>query len=220
MTAGKYTAASACHLDPDIDQSCLPRRPGWRGALGQVGAALSHLENQGVGKGDLFIFWGCYREAVRRAGRWALIGPTIHLIFGWLQVGRHYQIGSDGSHLLATDAWLADHPHVRPGWTDANAIYIAADIVTVTGFTARLPGWGVLKQGYQLSMPGGNPSLWKTPEWLNPVLGGVGMTYHPKGRWSADGTLQCVGRGQEFVAHVRDDPRVGEWLTIILGASR
>jgi hypothetical protein len=105
LTAGKDIAASACHLDPDIDQSCLPRRPGWRGALGQVGAALSHLENQRVGEGDLFIFWGCYREASKRAGRWTFTGPTVHLVFGWLQVGRYHRLGSDGSHLLSTHPW-------------------------------------------------------------------------------------------------------------------
>src|SRR5882762_4299094 len=42
------TASTPCHLDPDIDRSVLPRRQGWRGAFGQVGAAQSHLRNQAV----------------------------------------------------------------------------------------------------------------------------------------------------------------------------
>lgn len=144
----------------------------------------------------------------------------MHLIFVWLQVGRHHRLGSDGSHLLTTHPWLVDHLHVYPGWNDANGIFIAADNVSVPGFTARLPGWGVLKQGYQLSMPGRNPSVWKTPGWLNPALDDVGMTHHPMERWSVDGTVQCVARGQEFVAHVGDDARVGEWLTAIRKAWR
>lgn len=220
LTAGRVSATSSCHLDPDIDQACLPRRPGWRGALGQVSAALSHLENQGVGEGDLFLFWGCYREAIRRTGRWAFVGPITHLIFGWLQVGRYHRLGADGSHLLPTYPWLSDHPHVRSGWGRANGIFIAADAMSAPGFTASLPGWGVLERGYQLSMPGRNPSVWQTPDWLNPSRGGAGMTYHPKERWSADGTVQCVGRGQEFVAHVADDARVGEWLCGALGDGR
>ena len=60
--------AAVCHqtdlasiLDPDIDQAALKasRPPGWRGALGQVSAALSHLRNLlEVGPGDLFLFCG------------------------------------------------------------------------------------------------------------------------------------------------------------------
>src|SRR5690242_14756290 len=36
------------HLDPDINISSVPRKPGWRGAFGQAGAAERHLQNQHV----------------------------------------------------------------------------------------------------------------------------------------------------------------------------
>jgi hypothetical protein len=48
-----------CHLDPDIRPG-LVRREGWMPAFGQVGAAETHLENQGVGMGDLFLFFGWF----------------------------------------------------------------------------------------------------------------------------------------------------------------
>ena len=220
LTGRRYNATSACHLDPDIDRSCLPRRVGWRGALGQAGAALSHLENQGVTTGDTFIFWGSYRDAIKQSGQWIFIGPTIHLVFGWLQVGEYHRLGSDGSYLLATHPWLTDHPHVRPGWGEANGIFIATDSLSAPGLGVSLPGWGVLKRGYQLSIPGRNPSVWNAPSWLNPVVGGVGMSFHPMGRWSADGAVRCVGRGQEFVADIRDDRHIGDWLTAVLEGSR
>ncbi len=213
LTSGRYTAASSCHLDPDIDAACLPRRAGWRGAFGQVGSALSHLRNQGVQEGDLFVFWGCYREAVYRAGKWTFTGPTQHLVYGWLQVGRFHHLGCDGSHALLDNQWLADHPHARPGWSKGNALFTASDVLAVPGLTRAAAGSGTLARGHMLSMPEENPSVWRTPSWLNPAIGGVGMSYHSAAsRWSEGGHVQCVPRGQEFVANVGDDMRVGEWL--------
>src|SRR5262245_31030149 len=44
VSRGRLSAERPCHLDPDIDQGVFATaRPfGWRGALGQVSAALSH----------------------------------------------------------------------------------------------------------------------------------------------------------------------------------
>jgi hypothetical protein len=56
LTRGRLTEKDWCHLDPDISEDALPRRPGWRGALGQVSAAQGHLANQDVLPGDLFLF--------------------------------------------------------------------------------------------------------------------------------------------------------------------
>lgn len=220
LTGGKLTSASPCHLDPDIDASCLPRAPEWRGAFGQVSAALTHLKNQKVGVGDIFLFWGCFRDAARRAGRWKLVGPARHLIFGWLQVGSYHDLSVDGSPLLATQPWLTDHPHVRPGWGTANAIFLSADTVSVAGFTGSVPGYGILRQGFEMSKPNRNPSVWAASDWLHPGRGGCGMSYHSADRWFDDGTLQCVGRGQEFVADVGNDGRFGSWLTSVVEVTR
>ena len=64
-----------CHLDPDIrkDNRCIPdvSRPGgyvkelpkdWKPIFGQFGAAETHLENQGVTIGDVFLFFGWFRK--------------------------------------------------------------------------------------------------------------------------------------------------------------
>lgn len=60
LTNGRVTAENRCHLDPDISRDVLPRMPGWKGSLGQEGAAQGHLVNQGIAPGDLFIFWGFF----------------------------------------------------------------------------------------------------------------------------------------------------------------
>ena len=69
----------ACHLDPDLRRDVISRLDGWRPAFGQEGAALSHLQNQCVGVGDLFLFYGWFKQAelrlvTGRAGHWQSCG--------------------------------------------------------------------------------------------------------------------------------------------------
>ena len=83
LTRGRVAADRPCHLDPDLDANSLVRLPGWRGVLGQVSAAQSHLSNNGVGRGDVFLFWGLYRPVVRSpAGMWTYAGMAEHRLFG------------------------------------------------------------------------------------------------------------------------------------------
>ena len=51
------------HLDPDLRRDTRKSIPsGWVPIFGQADAAESHLENQGVTVGDLFMFFGWFRE--------------------------------------------------------------------------------------------------------------------------------------------------------------
>lgn len=87
LTKGEHHSVSGTHFDPDLSSKALPRQPGWRPSLGQVGAALSHLHNQKVEEGDLFLFYGWFRDAeVCGNGRYQYIGGSMnrHVIFGWL----------------------------------------------------------------------------------------------------------------------------------------
>ena len=220
LTSGRITGTSRCHLDPDVRAACLPRLPGWRGCFGQIGAARSHLVRQGVGPGDLFLFWGRFRAASLKGGRWVFSGATEHRIFGWLQVGEVIELGADGGHAVARYNWLKDHPHVRAGWPASNGLYIAARTLDVPGVSGGLPGWGVFSRGRALTAPGANPSVWSVPAWLNPAAGGSGMTYHPRERWNADGTLMSAPRGQEFVAPVNWTPGLTDWLSTLFGEPR
>ncbi|WP_428486861.1 hypothetical protein [Rhodopila sp.] len=212
LTSGRITRCSPCHLDPDIRVGCLPRLPGWRGCLGQVGAARSHLVRQGVGPGDLFLFWGRFRPARRISGRWTFHGLTQHRIFGWLQVGEVIELGPDGAWVTTRYPWLSSHPHARAGWPASNGLYVGAETLDAPGVHAGLPGWGTFARGYGLTAPNANPSVWSVPKWLNPAVGGAGMTYHASQRWHADGTVKTVAQGQEFVSTVDGSPEVSDWL--------
>jgi len=111
LSRGRLSRDKPCHLDPDIiDQAVLtiPRLPGWRGALGQAGLALSHLRNAEVGPYDIFLFWGLYRPCRWTKIGWLYAGPRRHGIFGWLQVDDVVDLGPDGRTL-----WQDTH-----GWSD------------------------------------------------------------------------------------------------------
>ena len=57
------------HLDPDLVPGTLPRPPDWLPAFGQDSAAASHLRNQGVSRGDLFLFFGWFRHTEEVEGQ-------------------------------------------------------------------------------------------------------------------------------------------------------
>jgi hypothetical protein len=219
LSDGGLAGGRLCHLDPDIDPDALaPGRPhGWRGAFGQASTALSHLENQGVEENDLFLFWGLFREVEMRGEAWRYVGPRRHLIFGWLQVESIEKLGTDCSDLLARCPWLAQHPHPRPGWRTKNSLFLAREVLSFGN--GSLPGYGVFRRPFVLTAQGAkNPSAWNVPDWLDPTREGVGMTYHPPNRWLGEGRVQTAGRGQEFVAHVRDRADARNWAAALIAA--
>ena len=213
LSHGGLSADRPCHLDPDIDPASLAvgRATGWRGALGQVSTSLSHLQNEGVGAGDLFLFWGLFRHARRDATSWRYVGHRLHVIFGWLQVDTVIDLGSDGSHILARYPWLSEHPHVRPGWPSKNMLYLGREMLTLGAGEFR--GYGVFDRPIVLTAQGATtPSTWAAPAWLDPTHGGVSMTYHPPRRWLGDGRVAAAARGQEFVADVSQRADATAWL--------
>ena len=90
LTRGAVAPHHAAHPDPDLDAgSVRPRPPGWRPAFGQTGAAASHLRNQGVGPGDVFLYFGWFQEVIEPnpgVFRWKVDADDIHACFGFLQV--------------------------------------------------------------------------------------------------------------------------------------
>jgi hypothetical protein len=157
--------------------------------FGQCGAAQTHLENRGVGVGDLFLFFGLFRE-----GR----GQPHHRIFGWLRVEsvfRHGDPEMDVLHALA-------HPHALAPHGSNDAIWCGQ------GATARYA-----HPELQLTLEGASPSLWRVPAWLERT----GLSYHDRpDRWRGEGVLQSVARGQEFVADIRDDREAQQWVRRML----
>src|SRR5947207_4995331 len=73
LSQGAHSPRTIIHLDPDLDRAAVSRLPGWRPALGQSGAAQSHLRDKEIGVGDLFLFFGWFRQVENHAGAWRYV---------------------------------------------------------------------------------------------------------------------------------------------------
>ena len=142
LTRGKVRATDRAHLDPDLAAASVARLPGWKPLFGQTGAAERHLQNQGIGPGDIFLFYGWFRPCVRVRGRYLQVpdAPHRHVLYGWLQVERRLS-----AHQPETwPAWAAGHPHCQPEpYRALDSIYVSTDRLELPGLSHDLPGGGL-----------------------------------------------------------------------------
>lgn len=226
LTGRKISPMRCAHLDPDLKDSHLPRLPGWKPAFGQRGAALGHLQRQGVDCGDLFLFFGWFRETevvgIGRRERLCYVkdAPDLHVLFGWLQVGAVI----DFAHGTDCPDWAASHPHRQTSYLQdavksGNVLYVASSCLKLFGCDTHHSGGGLFPKfipRLQLSKPNGLRSTWLLPQWFMPSHERKPLTYHSDmNRWQQqpDGVLlRTVGRGQEFVLDGDDYPESRAWL--------
>jgi hypothetical protein len=221
LSRGRIHPRQRCHVDPDLDSSALPRSSGWRPIFGQANAAQRHLRNQGVQEGDLFLFFGWFRQ-VELSGRrlsYARKAPHLHALFGWLQVGSSRPITPE---LRSELPWAVYHDHLKRKRLH-NHLYIAADRLHLGVDTAKLPGAGVFRRYHRalrLTAPGCSRSIWALPSWFFPGNRRPPLSYHGQpSRWERTRRgvlLRTVGRGQEFVLDLEHYPDALPWLQSIL----
>ena len=195
---GKLGPDDPCHHDPMFvlggngQGECL---------FGQCGAAQTHLERQGVGVGDVFVFFGLFAEQDGEQR-----GEPHHRIFGYLRVAEVVPLSGGAPAELVERG----HPH-------ALALHARNDCIwRGEGRVAQRAS-----EALRLTVPGGPPSLWKRPDWLRRG----GLSYHDRAeRWlrarNGQRKLRAVSRGQEFVADVgrRTAPR--DWLESVIAEIR
>ena len=214
LSRSRVRAKHLAHLDPDLDPTARPRRRGWLPCFGQDGAAQKHLAHQGIGPGDLFLFFGWFCDVVKRRGRYQYQcgARQRHVIFGSLRVGEVLRVGT---HRIPS--WLGDHPHAANDALPHNTIYAAAD-----------PRDGGVFQRFHPSLELTCPtstrrSVWRLPGDFLP-RSRPPLTYHgAPSRWTADGDfcrLQSVAKGQEFVLDLDQYPGVREWADALIVESR
>jgi len=119
-------AAQGCHHDP------LYMKEPNRLVLGQTEQSESHLRNQGVSAGDVFLFYGWFRKVSRTTDRWnyVLDAQDIHLIWSWMTVGCALKLDTQKDIEAARAAFpdLNTHPHLATDW-DAlpNSVYVSGE---------------------------------------------------------------------------------------------
>jgi len=222
LTHGKQKPHFGAHLDPDLLPNAYPRQEGWRPLLGQAGSAQTRLERDGVGVGDLFLFFGWFRRVECAAGVFRFVkgAPDLHLLWGWLQVGAVLSVG-----MQPTPPWAAYHPHVASADHRAkNTLYIAGDRLRLDGDASAVPAAGVFQEyadRLRLTRTGAGRSTWDLPSCFAPVPGQSQLGYHADpSRWTVAGDrvyLQTTARGQEFALDASSCPGSLDWVRNLFG---
>lgn len=227
LTKNRIRGLHRLHLDPDLSEGMLPRMEGWRPAFGQEKAAASHLRGQGVGPGDLFMFFGWFREVdgTPSSGELSYVRGAAdkHVLFGWLQVGEVIEVGAALEEHRELHPMFADHPHMIAHGAPGNVIYVASERLVIDGIDMGVPGGGAFDRyhdGLRLTRNGMSRTNWELPGWFHPD-NGVSLTYHgDPARWAeeSDGscTLKSVAKGQEFVMDISEVPECREWVAGLL----
>lgn len=219
LTNGRIKPTCWAHLDPDLYRGSIQRKPYWRPAFGQSGAAESHLRKMGVGEGDLFLFFGWFKRVEFVAGRYRYVrgAPDVHVLFGWLQVEK--RICTDSPCNIP--GWASDHPHYA--WVlvePLNSLYLSTERLELPGLKLNTPGAGAFttyRDMLCLTAPGRLRTVWRLRSWFYPKGKSSALSYHGDiSRWTSDGhhaLLQSVGRGQEFVLDCDEYPEALDWLS-------
>ncbi len=208
---------SGCHLDPDIDPRLGLSGTDWQPAFGQSGSAQRHLEQEGVREGDLFLFFGWFREVEKVQGRWRYRpgAADMHHLYGWLQVG---QIVKPEPGLLTRYPALENHPHLNKDYP-FNTLYLPTERLSLPSGETGLPGSGCFshhREVLRLTEAGANRSQWRLPPEFWPQDFQQALSYHRQPwRWQQDGDqirLQAAARGQEFVLDPAVTGDMATWL--------
>lgn len=202
----KYTIDSRCHLDPDLRKNVKDRLPNWKPAFGQMNASLSHLRNQNVSVGDIFLFYGWFREAEQKDGgfQYKKDGLDAHIIYGYMEVGEIIECKED------VPKWCIEHPHFMydHSWkAKKNAIYLPAERLTII---PSLSGCDILdyRRDRVLTKDGMSRRYWNLPDFFKKVK----ISYNAYS-WQ-DGCFKSAGRGQEFVMDAT--PEIINWVKHII----
>ena len=195
---------TVCHFDPQLyNAQNFDKNSQYMGLFGQSGSANSHLLNTcKVKKGDLFLFFGWFKDTQKIDGKYKFIPDTDkHVIWGWLEINKIADVSAlntEEKHLLRK------HPHIwMNNYSDNNSIYISSDKLS---FNKCLPGAGVFPydKSLVLTKDGMSRSKWDLPPFFKGKI-----SHHNENNFKID-YFQSVRRGQEFV--IEADDQIIEWV--------
>jgi len=184
-----------CHLDPDIYPDIISRPKNWHGVFGQKDAAQTHLENHNVGQGDLFLFFGWFKETelIGNILKYKKDARDIHAIYGYLEIGEKVYT-RDGFPDI-----FSKHPHCKNNYGLNNCLYISTKKST---FFKNVPGAGSFNctSNHILTKDGFSRSKWDLPSFFRDIQ----ITYHSPNSFK-ENYFDSAKKGQEFVIYPNDD---------------
>ena len=195
-----------CHLDPDIREGIrIEPIPNWKPAFGQEKAAQGYLHNCGVGKGDVFLFFGWFQKA-SPVDQSFYETANLHAIYGYMQIG---DIITNESIMREQYPW---HPHSEGGYKN-NALYIPSERLVIDG-TDYGRGYGTLsyRQDRVLTKENCTRANWVPHPFLMPehIIG-------CKRKNSSKGdALYYQGQWQEIVFDANNNQGIMDWVKQLL----
>ncbi len=204
-----YKSESTCHLDPDVRNSVRENEPEeWSAAFGQTSAAYTHLKNKNVGVGDVFLFFGWFKQCEyteENILRYCENAPDLHIIYGYMQVGEIFE-----NDKIIDYYW---HPHSEEKFmsNERNHLYLPTKKLVLGDIETDLPGYGTFNfnEKFVLTKEGMTRTRWKVPPWFSQV----DISYHSNKSFK-EGYFQSACKGQEFV--IQDNFNNEKWLKELL----
>jgi hypothetical protein len=185
----------------------------------------SQTELKYLKEGDLFLFFGWFRDAQKSSNesfRFTSNGVDIHAIWGWLQVAEKLEMPLSLSRAREI---ASHHPHVSHlEGRDPNCLYVAGKNLTFLPDIAGAGTFDKYQRGLCLSDEQKNipPRMRLRSNWRLPrFFAKTGMTHHPDlPNWKHSGeNLFGKGgayRGQEFIFKTDGcEDEVAKWLECI-----
>jgi hypothetical protein len=225
LTKGRIAPTDCAHLDPDLRRESLNRQDGWRPILGQTGSARGHLRERGIRPGDVFLFFGLFREVALENGAvaWRRGSRARHVFWGWLQIDQILSVESLDPRSVP---WARYHPHFFGSRGRNNTIHLSKATLELPGLGAHAHrGAGVFSHfstPLQLTVPDSSrPSWGRLPAWFRPGDERTPLSYHGNpDRWHQQGdsvVLRSMSRGQEFVLDCQEYAEAIDWLSTLIG---
>lgn len=208
--AKKLHPNTACHFDPLLNLKI--------GLFGQAGSAQRELDNLGVGEGDLFLFFGWFRDF------YSYKKNDYHHIFGWLQVDQVIKGTAEIKKFCRFYRILHPHAYGDEHQFKYNTLFVSHQNSTLKCLDLDIRSHGLFAQTNSkliLTEPGCTRSNWHMPEKyfspaLNPKLFETRLTWSPQN----SNRIKCAGYGQEFVMDSLRNPSIKDWARDLFLSSK
>lgn len=194
------------HLDPDLRASTLASRsPEWKPIFGQKGAAQTILDRSSVAIGDIFLFYGWFKEVekVNDKFRYKKAAGNIHAIWGYLEIEEILNVKT-----AKLPKWAKYHPHIRLSsqYEENNTLYLGKKGSGNFNYDDKLV----------LTDPSSkNRSVWKLPSYFREVESDFKAKIDVKDVANSKIQLTFTGKNQQELL-ITDNHNIVNWAKSLI----